>query len=269
MAIPLNDQPTPKTPPPQRAQAVHGGREARAQYRVPKQTAGTTLEAQITTTDGRVVHGEVLDVAVGGAGIAIPQTKDLGVAEGASLRVVIRHFSRAKGVEVDAKLVTISQVGATIRYGLRFEKISEVVRQVDSFYARWFNRRRSARVMPDFSTKVVTTVRWDGGQIQARVHDISTGGIGILTSADQIAGLKDKARVDVTLALPDNTTPIACRAKVAGIRSFTKNVLIGLEFEPGGGIERYAAAVQRYVEDRQRSIAKYNETMSQTPKRAG
>jgi hypothetical protein len=44
---------------------------------------------------------------------------------------------------------------------------------------------------------------------------------------------------------------------------------VGLEFEPGGGIERYAAAVQRYVEERQRNIARFNEAMSQSPRKTG
>ena len=123
--------------------------------------------------------------------------------------------------------------------------------------------------MPDFTSKVTSSIRWSDGELQARIHDISTGGLGILTTLDQVAGLQPGTRVELSLTLPGTPLPIACRARVAGIKSFTKNVLVGLEFEANGGIERYAAGLQRYIDDRQREIAKFNQAMSQQPKRAG
>ncbi|MBL8863090.1 MAG: PilZ domain-containing protein [Planctomycetes bacterium] len=267
MAIPLNEQPKPVTIETTRARAYEGAREVREQYRVEKQ-AGSQLEASIECPDGRRVVGQCSDVSVGGAGIVVPQSKDLQLVEGTKVRVRIKHFSRPKEVETEALVVTVSQVGATVRYGLRFPRISEVVKQIDSFYARWFNRRRSQRVMPDFTTKVPVKVRWEGGELQAKVHDISTGGVGILATADQLSGLVEKSRVEVTLTLPGSAATIACRARVAGLRAFTKNMLVGLEFEANGGIERYSVALQRYVDERQRSIAKFNEAAAQQPRRS-
>lgn len=267
MAIPLNDVPKPnptETPRPRSAT----GRDGRRQYRAQKQP-GVPLEAIIDSEDGHRVVGECADVSVGGAGILVPQAKGSNFAEGSKVRVRIQHLGRAKGVEAAAQVVSVSIVGSMVRYGLRFESVAEIVKQVDSFYARWFNRRRSVRVMPDFSSKLSSSVRWSDGEMQARIHDISTGGIGIMTTVEQAAGLKTNTRVELSLTLPGTPLPIACRARVAGVKAFTKNVLVGLEFEPNGGIERYAAALQRYIDERQVEIAKFNQAAAQQPKRAG
>ena len=269
MGIPLNDNTTtPKSAESARARSVSGGRDARKQYRVNKHTGG---QMQVVLhVDGKPrATGECADLSIGGVGVSLPRTKDPELVEGTQLRVTIQHLGRAKGIDAAAEIVTVAQVGQGVRYGLRFLNVAEVVQQVDSFYARWFNRRRHVRVMPDFATKLSGDVKWSDGELSARIHDLSMGGVGILATLDQVAALKDKSRVEIALTLPGTPLPITCRAKVVGMKSFTKNVLIGLEFEPNGGIERYTAALQRYIDERQRSIAKFNEAMAQMPKRAG
>lgn len=266
MAIPIDDsKPTPNQA--ARTRAKKELHDAREQYRVHKQPTAS-LEVTVTCDDGRSVMGECLDLAVGGAGVAIPQSKSLEIVEGTKVQVRVQHRGRAKGIDAAAEVVTISNVGGTVRYGLRFTNIAKVVEQIDSFYARWFNRRRSARVMPDFTTKVSSAIRWSDGELQARIHDISMGGVGVLTTLDQVATLRLKTTVELALTLPGAPLPIVCRARVVGLKTFTKNVLVGLEFEPNGGIERYAAGLQKYIEERQRAIAKFNDAMSQSPKRA-
>jgi len=268
MSIPLNDSTNPTSSGSPRSRSLAGGREGRQQYRTQKHS-GVQLEATIQCADGRKVLGDCVDVSVGGAGILVPQSKNIDIPEGSKVRIRIQHVGRASYIESDAVVVTVSNVGSLVRYGMRFASVAEIVQQVDSFYARWFNRRRSARVMPDFTTKVSSSIRWSDGELQARVHDLSMGGIGILATLEQVAGLKLGTRVELSLALPGSAIPIACRARVVGVKTFTKNVLVGLEFEANGGIERYAAGLQRYIDDRQRNIAKFNEAMTQQPKRVG
>jgi c-di-GMP-binding flagellar brake protein YcgR len=267
MAIPINDPSKPTLSDSPRARNMTGSRDNRSQYRVHKQ-GSAQLEATLITEDGRQAVGECMDLSVGGVGVMIPQTKDLGIVEGARLRVRVHHLGRPKGIEAAAEVVTISHVGTTIRFGLRFVKISEVVAQIDPFYARWFNRRRSARVMPDFATKVACTLRWSDGELEAKVHDISVGGLGLLATSEEVSGIGIKGRVELSFSLPNTPLPIVCRAKIVSLKTFTKNVLVGLAFEPNGGIERYAAGLQRYVDERQRCIAQYNEAMAQQAKRA-
>lgn len=269
MAIPLNDpnsQPNLSNSP--RARRVAGGRDSRAQYRVHKGNAAQ-LEATMICEDGRQAVGECMDLSVGGVGVSVPLTKELNIVEGSRIKLRVQHLSRPNAITAAAEVITISNVGTSVRYGIRFVSVSEVVQQIDSFYARWFNRRRSARVMPDFATKVNATVRWADGDMEARVHDVSMGGVGILVDSDQVLGLKAKDRVELSIPIPGMALPIACRAKVVGIKTFTKNVLVGLEFEPNGGIERFAAGLQRYLDERQRSIALYNEAIAQQGRRAG
>jgi c-di-GMP-binding flagellar brake protein YcgR len=122
--------------------------------------------------------------------------------------------------------------------------------------------------MPDFTTKVAGTVKWSDGELSARVHDISMGGVGVLATLEQVAPLKVKSRVEVSLTLPNSPLPIVCRARIVGMKAFTKNVLVGLEFEQNGGIERYAVGLQRYVDERQAQITQFNHAASQAPKRA-
>ncbi len=268
MAIPLNDPSKPNLSNSPRARQIAGGRDSRAQYRVHKGSAAQ-LEATIVCDDGRQAVGECMDLSVGGVGVSVPLTKELNIVEGARVKVRVQHLSRPNTIVAAAEVVTISNVATTVRYGIRFVSVSEVVQQIDSFYARWFNRRRSARVMPDFATKVNATVRWADGDLEARVHDVSMGGVGILADSHQVAGLKAKDRVELTLSLPGMALPIACRARIIAIKTFTKNVLVGLEFEANGGIERFAAGLQRYVDERQRSIAQFNEAIAQQARRAG
>ena len=144
MAIPRNDVPKPNPSEKPRARNLANGRDGREQYRAQK-PAGVQLEAVIECADGRKAVGECADVSVGGAGILVPQSKSLDLVEGAKIRVRIQHVGRAKAVESEAQIVTVSIIGSTIRYGVRFTSVAAIVKQVDSFYARWFNRRRSAR----------------------------------------------------------------------------------------------------------------------------
>lgn len=267
MSIPLNDPSKLTNAELVRARLHQGSRDGRVAYRVPKQ-AGTNVEVAILCEDGRKATGECVDVSIGGAGVTLPRTKDLELVEGTRVRVRIHHMSRTRGIEAEAEVVTVAQIGANVRYGLRFTDVNAVLQQVDSFYARWFNRRRSVRVMPDFTTKVAGTVKWSDGELQARVHDISMNGVGVLATLEQIAALKVKSRVEIALTLPNSPLPIVCRARVVGMKAFTKNVLVGIEFEPNGGIERYAVGLQRYVEERQAQITQFNHAMSQSPKRA-
>jgi len=268
MAIPLNDPSKLTNAELLRARARQGTRDGRGAYRVPKQP-GANVEVGILCEDGRKATGECVDVSIGGAGVSLPRTKDLELIEGTKVRVRVQHMSRARGIEANAEVVTVAQTGASVRYGLRFVDVNEVIQQVDSFYARWFNRRRNVRVMPDFTTKVSGTVKWSDGELSARVHDISMGGVGVLATLDQVKPLKIKSRVEIALTLPNSPLPIVCRARIVGMKAFTKNVLVGLEFEPNGGIERYAVGLQRYVDERQAQITQFNHASSQTPKRAG
>ncbi len=273
MAIPLNgDRNTTDkskdttTGKPQRV--VSPADDNRSQYRVGK-NAGTPLEGTLTCGDGKEATGECLDLSIAGAAIAVPRTKELDIREGSKVRIRVMHLGRPKGIETQAEVVSVSMVGTLVRYGLKFTDVADVVRQTDSFFARWFNRRQSTRVMPDFSTKITATVQWSSGSLQTRVYDISTGGLGLLAPVDKVEGLTEKAMVEVTLSLPDLAQPVACRARITAMKAFKKNVLIGLQYEKNGGIERYLTALQRYVQDRQASIARFNEAMSQLPKRAG
>ncbi len=267
MSIPLNDPSKPSNAELMRARARQGTRDGRVAYRVPRQ-GGANVEVAILCEDGRKATGECVDVSIGGAGVSLPRTKDLELVEGTKVRVRVHHMSRARGIEASAEVVTVAQIGSNVRYGLRFVDINEVIQQVDSFYARWFNRRRSPRVMPDFTTKVTGSVKWSDGELSARIHDISMGGVGVLATLEQVAPLKIKARVEISLKLPNSPLPIVCRARIVGMKAFTKNVLVGLEFEPNGGIERYAVGLQRYVDERQAQITQFNHAASQAPKRA-
>lgn len=268
MAIPINDPNKLNLPDSLRARARSGSRDNRSQYRVHKQ-GSAQLEATILCEDGSFAVGECTDLSVGGVGVSLPQSKELTVVEGARIKVRVQYVGRPKYIEAAAEIVTISNIATVVRYGLRFVSVSEVVKQIDPFYARWFNRRRSARVMPDFATKMTTTVRWSDGDFEGKLHDISMGGVGVLATNEQISGLNVNGRVELSVTLPGTPLPIVCRAKIVSMKTFTKNVLVGLSFEANGGIERYAAGLQRYIDERQRCIAQYNEAIAQQPKRAG
>jgi c-di-GMP-binding flagellar brake protein YcgR len=147
-------------------------------------------------------------------------------------------------------------------YGLRFLNLPDVVRQMDPFYRRWLNRRRHVRVMPDLGSRPTAVLSWKEGDLHGRIHDISLGGLGIATSLNGAGRLEQDARVEVTFSLPGGVLPITCSARVVVVRAFKTAALIGLAFDPTGGIAVHALAIQRYVEERQKDIARWNDVMA-------
>jgi hypothetical protein len=189
----------------------------------------------------------------------VARTKDAEFVEGAQLRVRIRHLSRPRPIDAAATVASVALVGSSVRYGLRFDDPTNVAEQIDSFYARWFNRRQHVRVMPDFSTRIEGLLRSTAGGLRARLHDVSMGGMSFVVPMVQARKLEAKARLEITLTLPGSTQPMVCRARLVAIKPFTRHALVGIEFEPHGGIERYKAALQSYISERERAISRFNQ----------
>jgi c-di-GMP-binding flagellar brake protein YcgR len=248
-------KPSPSSQPPRIRPVVE---DPRSTYRVAR-GLGTPLEAVVITAEGRTLSGECLDLSLCGAGISLPRMKDMDFVEGTRITVRIRHLSRPRAIEANATVQSVALIGSTVRYGLRFEDPALVAEQIDSFYARWFNRRRHVRVMPDFSTRIEGLLRSTAGGLRARLHDVSMGGMSFVVPLVQARKLEAKAKLDVTLTLPNSPHPIVCRARLVCVKPYTRHALVCIEFEPTGGIDRYSAALQAYIAERQRSINRFNQ----------
>lgn len=220
------------------------------------------LLVTLVLNDGQEVKCKCLDASVEGLGLRVPSEGHTPIAVGERVNLTLRHPSRDRAITSVAELSSAQHNGDNVTYGVRFLKVPDVVRQLDPFYRRWLNRRRHVRVMPDLGSRPTALLSWKDGELRGHIHDISLGGLGISVTLKEAGRLMQDARVDVVFSLPSAILPITCSAHVVVVRAFKTAALIGLAFDPNGGIAVHALAIQRYVEARQKEIQRWNDVMA-------
>ena len=225
--------------------------EQRAQYRK-RNTKSTSLEATLRVPKWDPLRVELIDLSVRGACIRIAFAQDRNLKVDDLVELSIGSMMRNE-VQTAARVANITRDGEShIRYGLQFVNVNNLYAQLDSFYARHFNRRRNVRVVPSLDRKVQVKARWAGEEVSGHVFDISASGIGIVLTKDSSARIADVPALELTLRLPGSASDCSGRATIRHRTPLNQHTLIGLEFELGdeAGFARHAAEIASFVEKR-------------------
>lgn len=225
--------------------------EQRAQYRK-RNSKSQALEATLRVPKWEALRVELVDLSVRGACIRIAFAQDRNLKANDLVELSIGSMMRNE-VRTAARVANISRDGEShIRYGLEFLNINNLYAQLDTFYARHFNRRKHVRVVPTLDRKVQVKARWAGEEVSGHVFDISQSGIGIVLSKDSSARVAEVEVLELSLKLPGMEGELSGRAKVRHRTALNQNTLLGLEFEldTPEGFARHTEALTAFVERR-------------------
>lgn len=262
MALPSkSDSPNKNAPSPFRSPAANLMRvdnDKRRFYRVLR-TSNPPLTVTLEQAPGTCLFAECDDISMGGAGVHFSATRDPHLSVGTEVVLAFQAMSRPDAIRARAKVVSVrEQPDKSVRYGFQFTNQPELYAQMDSYYARYFNRREHMRVLPDHSEKIVAQLRWAKGEIVARVHDVSIGGLGLLIPIDAAAALTDVKALHVSVQLPNTQQELRLNCNVRSCRPLVKQALLGVEFEKDATLERISYVIARYVDNQLARAQQYN-----------
>ena len=231
--------------------------ERRQQYRK-RQSKSCALTIVLQTPAGPV-HGDFLDLSVQGAGARFPLEHDPCLQPGAVVELSITSLRHGE-VRTPARVVYGQQDGERhLRYGFAFISLGDLYAQLDAFYSRLFNRRRSQRVRPALDRKIGFELAWRQQTLSAPVHEISATGVGLVLPQEEAFRLDGIDELAVRFRLPDVRDALAGRAWIRNRARSGARTFLGLEFDlaPGSGLARHEPALRSYVERRAAEIERW------------
>ncbi|HVS17381.1 MAG TPA: PilZ domain-containing protein [Planctomycetota bacterium] len=233
----------------QRKSPVRSGNRRRT-YRK-RQCKAYALSVVLLRANGPL-SGQFIDLSMGGVGAAFPVDRDPELAHGDVVELVVQSLSHGK-VQTPARVVYNREVeGRRVRYGFEFVNAGNLYAQLDTFYARLFNRRSSMRVRPSLDRKVSLKLTTSGGRYEATIAEISSTGVGLVLAAEAGSQFEVGQRVGVEFQLPGTREPFRGHATLVSLRTTPERTVLGLAFdldEPNGLAEK-ARALDAFISAR-------------------
>ncbi len=231
--------------------------ERRKQYRK-GQVADGSIRFRLHTPSGDT-QAEFIDISVHGAGARFLLEHDPHLQRDDVVELTIESRDHGK-VTTPARVVYGQQDGQRhIRYGFEFINIGNLYSQLDSFYARLFNRRGSKRVRPALDSSVTMTLGWRSNITEAQVNEISATGAGVIlpmAAAYQLQGIEE---VRVSFRLPGLREQFRGSARILNRKTVSDKVLLGLAFdlEDEDGLAALVPRLQKFVDERAKEMERW------------
>lgn len=241
--------------------------ERRRQYRIPqskKHPLSATLKQGETT-----LQAEFLDVSVHGVGLKLSAERGDKLELGDVVELTVMSFSHGK-VTTPGKLVHKESDGKFVRVGFEFVNIGDLYSQLDAFYSRVFNRRRSVRVRPELDRKLTVVMRAANKELKATVTNVSDTGLGIVMPMESGAELGNVEVVAIQFKLPGASEPLHGAASVRNKSTASGQFLCGLmfDFDQQSSLATRRGEIAAYVEKRAEEIAKWESSLVQPVRKA-
>jgi c-di-GMP-binding flagellar brake protein YcgR len=148
-----------------------------------------------------------------------------------------------------------------IRYGFEFLNLGNLYSQLDAFYARHFNRRRHARVLPSLDRKIQASLTWGNQELRVQVFDVSESGVGLVLTRDSAARVLELKRFDVRFKLPGSPEELSGPVEVRHRTPMNQHVLLGLAFDlkASHSFARHIPAIRAFVVQRATEMAMWEQ----------
>lgn len=228
-------------------------REKRRHYRVAQATL-PELVVSVPYSDGSERLGHCRDVSVGGVSVSFDSGQDPGLEAGDEIVLLFRTESQERTISVAARVVARRWMDHDgIVYAFVFTRPDELRSQVWGAWGRWFNRRRFRRYVPDRAKTVLVQIQWPRGMLDARLVDVSLGGLAVAVKREEAAQLASARDVHVSFGLGDasgNSTGLRFRAIVRSCSANPREARVGLEFLRDETYDRSGPELQRWIERR-------------------
>jgi hypothetical protein len=224
--------------------------EQRGSYRR-RQTPRKDIALHVVTESG-TFQGDFRDICVQGVGAAFRLTNDPSLEEDDVVQVVVRCGMREE-ISTPARTV-YGQVenDGRVRYGFQFINEGNLYSQLDTFYARLFNRRGSPRVRPALEHRVTATIGWRSNELDVVLGDVSATGAGLtlpITDAYQLQGI-DRFRIRFDLPGVRETFQGEVRVEKRKRSGAWAWMGVSFEFDAGGNLGELAGDLASFIDRR-------------------
>lgn len=237
-------------------------REGRAHYRSDPGRAG--IGVKVIAENGSPMPAKLVDVSAGGAAIEFKGEFDDGLQQGDERELIFTSLSLAQ-VRVVAVVRSTPTSDAPRRFGFQFVDTSEVFRQLDDSFYKFFNRRRFRRAKPAIGERFKADLAIAGVKHTLDVRDVSLGGISLMVSTELAEALHEGLTCEVSFKVPKTDLVLTNAAEVRHISPEGKRFRVGFALEPSGSKEnrrnekKAASELSEYIHRRVTEMDKYND----------
>ncbi len=205
----------------------------RAQYRV---NVDETLDLQVALLgpDGSPTSGRLVDVSASGAGVLFLGPDFPSLAVGQEVDLIFASEKIGTPMTVAAKVQHRTEEQGARRFGFRFLEAQALDTNLPPVMRKFFNRRRTVRVVPDPAQPVRVELRVDPGDtpLEAGLVNLSETGVAIRLEAGLDSRFADTTALWVTLYLPGARRPVSMFGDIRYRRLAGQGIHYGIDFDP-------------------------------------
>lgn len=218
------------------------------------------LSVQIRRENTTPLSGELADVSAGGAGVFFKKGQDPKLAEAAGTLLVFSSLGREGQVLATCRVASVAAMEDGTRYGFEFIDLPGLFGQLDDYYVRFFNRRRSMRVRPGLDQKIECRLSTQVGAIIGRLQDFSVDGVGVALDAQQARILSGVEALEVQFVIPKSRVEVRWSTRAVHLTPAKAGVVLGGEFTPVASSELAAQrlALSEYAAARAAEMARWD-----------
>ncbi len=203
----------------------------RRHYRVSSEIQ-TRVSARLVVSDQTTpLAVEILDVAVGGVGLAVREQTAAAMKIGGRVTVQFRSSESSLDMDLRAQIMHKAVTGQWVRVSVAFDDWGTARERIERRLLRLFNERRLYRVQTTPRIPVLLSAPGSREPIAATTEDASFLGLGLRVAARYAEQLPRGTQVVCRLRLPATPGPIELVGEVRSIRdvSDTSQAICGLQ----------------------------------------
>ncbi|MBK8179235.1 MAG: PilZ domain-containing protein [Planctomycetes bacterium] len=236
--------------------------DRRAAYRR-KQTQAHRLSLSVRTAKGEELIGNFQDLSIGGASAKFAIHENV-LSVGQTVVLTIGSLSRPGKVIAKARVLFAKESHGGRHCGFAFTEPKALASQLDSFYARFFNRRKTERVGTPLDRRIPVQLFLGGLERAADLVDLSTEGMQVRLARAAAKEFDGANHVHVRFVLPRNTKEITGRAAILRRTQLRDQVTLGLAFDliTEEGISSHIDALTDWIVHRSNEIAKWDSALT-------
>jgi len=227
------------------------------------QTQAHCLSISVRAPNGEEYVGQFQDLSIGGASAKFTINENV-LSANQMVTLTIGSLSRATRVVANARVVFASPSSGGRLCGFRFTEPAKLLPQIDAFYGRFFNRRRSPRVGAPLDKRVAVELSLTGNAIHCTLIDLSLDGMQVKTTRAEGKELDGANHVFFRFKLPGQNEEFRGRAAILRRSQSNEVVTLGLSFDQlqDGGISKQAAALGSWVMHRTNEVSKWDSALT-------
>lgn len=236
--------------------------ETRGAYRR-TQTQAHRLSISVSTARGEEFTGVFHDLSIGGASAKFIITEN-ALVNGQIVLLTIGCLTRTAKVIAKARVMFSVDSPGGRHCGFQFTEPQVLAKQIDSFYGRFFNRRRAPRVTMPLDKKIAVTLSHDGSDIKCVISNLSADGMELRTTRDQAKEFDGKNHAFFRFTLPGQQEEIHGRAAILRRKQDRGIVTMGLAFDllQQDGVSKHIAALNSWIVHRSNEISRWDSSLT-------